>query len=69
MIIYGNGGFIINDWKPLSIASKANVVCSTTAKALAKTHGRNDLILPAFFIGTLGKALGTYLGFLVAGLI
>lgn len=69
LIIYGIGGFFIKDWKLLSIASQANVGGSTTAMALAKTHGRNDLILPAIFIGTLGNALGTYLGFLVAGLI
>ena len=69
LVIYGIGGFFIKDWKLLSIASQANIGGSTTAMALAKTHGRNDLILPAIFIGTLGNALGTYLGFLVAGLI
>lgn len=69
LVIYGIGGFFIKDWKLLSIASQANIGGSTTAMALAKTHGRNDLILPAIFIGTLGNAVGTYLGFLVAGLI
>ena len=69
LMIYGIGGFFIKDWNLLAIASQANVGGSTTAMALAKTFGRNDLILPAIFIGTLGNALGTYLGFLVAGLI
>lgn len=69
LVIYGIGGFFIKDWNLLSIASQANIGGSTTAMALAKTFGRNDLILPAIFIGTLGNALGTYLGFLVAGLI
>ncbi len=69
IIIYGIGGLFIKDWNLLAIASQANIGGSTTAMALAKTFDRNDLILPAIFIGTLGNALGTYLGFLVAGLI
>ena len=69
LVIYGIGGFFMKDWKLLSIASQANIGGSTTAMALAKTFDRNDLILPAIFIGTLGNALGTYLGFLIAGII
>lgn len=69
LIIYGIGGLFIKDWNLLAIASQANIGGSTTAMALAKTFGRNDLIFPAIFIGTLGNALGTYLGFLVAELI
>ena len=69
LVIYGIGGFFIKDWNLLAIASQANVGGSTTAMALAKTFNRSDLILPAIFIGTLGNALGTYLGFLVAGMI
>jgi uncharacterized membrane protein len=54
------------DWDMASIASQANIGGGTTAMALAKNFGRNELILPAILIGSLGNALGTYLGFLVA---
>ena len=35
----------------------------TTAIALAESFNRKELILPAILVGTLGNALGTYLGF------
>ena len=57
------------DWHMAAIASQANIGGGTTAMALAKNFGRNDLILPAILIGSLGNALGTYLGFLVAGML
>lgn len=57
------------DWQLAAIASQANVGGGTTAMALAKNFGRNELILPAIIIGSLGNALGTYLGFLVAGML
>jgi uncharacterized membrane protein len=55
------------DWEMAAIASQANIGGGTTAMALAKNFGRNELILPAILIGSLGNALGTYIGFLVAG--
>jgi uncharacterized membrane protein len=55
------------DWQMAAIASQANIGGGTTAMALAKNFGRNELILPAILIGSLGNALGTYIGFLVAG--
>lgn len=57
------------DWEMAAIASQANIGGGTTAMALAKNFGRNELILPAILIGSLGNALGTYIGFLVAGLL
>ena len=30
---------------------------------------RKELVLPAILVGTLGNALGTYLGFLVVGIL
>jgi uncharacterized membrane protein len=57
------------DWDMAAIASQANIGGGTTAMALAKNFGRNELILPAILIGSLGNALGTYLGFLVAGML
>ncbi|MGC1515412.1 MAG: DUF819 family protein, partial [Maribacter sp.] len=41
----------------------------TSAIALAETFDRSELILPAILVGTLGNALGTYLGFLVTYLL
>ena len=59
------GGLIYRDWEMIAIVSQANVGGGTTAIALAESFDRKDLILPAILVGTLGTALGTYLGFLV----
>ncbi|NNJ89145.1 MAG: DUF819 family protein [Eudoraea sp.] len=59
------GGLIYRDWDMIAIVSQANIGGGTTAIALAETFERNELILPAILVGTLGNALGTYLGFLV----
>ena len=58
--------FIPSDWEEVAIASQANIGGSTTAMALAQTFNRHELVLPAIIIGTLGNALGTFVGFLVA---
>ena len=59
------GGLIYRDWQLIAIVSQANIGGGTTAIALAETFDRKDLILPAILVGTLGNALGTYLGFFV----
>lgn len=63
------GSLIYRDWEMISIVSQANIGGGTTAIALAETFDRNELILPAILVGTLGNALGTYLGFLVVYLL
>lgn len=63
------GSLIYKDWEMISIASQANIGGGTTAIALAETFNRKELILPAILVGTLGNALGTYLGFLVIFLL
>ena len=63
------GSVTYRDWDMISVASQANVGGGPTALAMAETFGRKELVLPAILIGTLGNALGTYLGFLVVGLI
>jgi len=68
-IAYGIGAIVSRDWELLSIASQANVGGSTSALALAKSFERPDLLLPAILVGSLGNALGTYLGFMVARFI
>ena len=65
-ILYGIGALFRQDWDVISIASQANVGGSTSALALARSLNRPDLQLPAVLVGTLGNALGTYLGILVA---
>jgi uncharacterized membrane protein len=45
-----------------AVASQANVGGGTSALALARSLGRSDLVLPAVLVGSLGNALGTFLG-------
>ena len=64
------GGLILrSDWSIIAIASQANIGGPSTAIALAKSFKRSDLMLPAILAGSLGAGIGTYLGFLVAGLL
>ena len=76
VIVLVHGLFLIlsgmlfkTDWSIIAIASQANIGGASTALALAKSFKRNDLLLPAILAGSLGTGLGTYLGFLVAGLL
>ena len=59
------GGIIYRDWEMISIASQANIGGGASAIALAEAFDRKDLILPSILVGSLGNALGTYLGFFV----
>ena len=59
------GGLVYRDWQMIAIVSQANVGGGASAIALAETFKRKELILPAILVGTLGNALGTYLGFFV----
>ncbi len=59
------GGLLYRDWEMIAIVSQANIGGSTSAVALAESFDRKDLILPAILVGTLGTALGTYIGFFV----
>lgn len=52
-----------------AVASQANIGGSSSALALAKSLNRMDLYLPGILVGALGNGLGTYLGFMVAGLL
>lgn len=63
------GSLIYRDWEMIAIVSQANIGGAATALSLAEVFGRKELILPAILVGTLGSAVGTYLGFLVVNLL
>lgn len=69
LILVGVARLTRQDWDMVAIVSQANVGGSSSALALARSLGRPDLQLPAILIGTLGNAIGTYLGFMVAELL
>jgi len=68
-LLFGAGALVRADADVVAVASQANIGGSTSALALARSLGRGDLMLPAVLVGSLGNAVGTYLGFLVAHLL
>ena len=68
-VIFGGGYLLKADWATVGVASQANIGGPTSALALARSLGRGDLLLPAVLVGSLGYAIGTYLGFLMAALL
>jgi len=69
LLTFGAGALFRVDWDVVAVASQANIGGSTSALALARSLNRGDLLLPAILVGSLGNATGTYLGFLVAGVL
>jgi uncharacterized membrane protein len=65
IIILLFGWILKYDWEMVSVASQANIGGSSSALALARSLKRDDLLLAAVLIGSLGNAIGTYLGFLM----
>ena len=53
----------------VAIASNANIGGPTSAVSLAEAFGREDLVLPGLIAGTVGTAIGTYVGFAVVAVI
>jgi uncharacterized membrane protein len=68
-VVFGACALLRKDPVLAAVASQANIGGGTSALALARSLGREDLVLPAILIGALGTALGTYLGFMTAGLL
>jgi uncharacterized membrane protein len=68
-VIFGAAWLFKMDLGSAAVASQANIGGSTSALALAKSLGREELILPAILLGALGNALGTFLGFVIAGTV
>ena len=69
VVIFGVGALLKMDWDIIAVASQANVGGNTTALAAAESLERPDLLIPGVLVGSLGNALGTYAGFLVAGML
>lgn len=69
IIIFLVGGLLKQDWDIISIASNANIGGATSAPVCAVSLGRPDLQLPGLLVGTVGNAIGTYLGILVSELL
>lgn len=66
-LLFSAAWFFRMDMDAAAVASQANVGGSTSALALAKSLGREDLLLPGILLGSLGNAIGTFLGFVAAG--
>jgi uncharacterized membrane protein len=67
-VIFGFAWLFRIDLAGAAVASQANVGGATSALALAKSLGREDLLVPGILLGSLGTAVGTFLGFVAAGL-
>jgi uncharacterized membrane protein len=65
VITFGVARIFRMDLGAAAVASQANVGGSTSALALAKSLGREDLLVPGILLGALGNAIGTFLGFIV----
>lgn len=74
VLIHGSIIFIIGrifrqDWCVVAVASNANIGGATSTAALATAINRADLRLPGILVGSLGNALGTYMGIVVAEML
>ncbi|SFU18010.1 Uncharacterized membrane protein [Algoriphagus locisalis] len=69
LVIFGVGALFKIDWDVIAVASQANVGGNTTALASAESLNRPDLLIPGVLVGSLGNALGTYVGFFIAGML
>jgi uncharacterized membrane protein len=69
LVIFGIGAWVKMDWDVIAVASQANIGGNTTAIAAAESLNRPDLLIPGVLMGSLGNAIGTYIGFAIAGLL
>lgn len=69
LILFGGARLLRLDPAMAAVASQANIGGGTSALALARSLGRHDLVLPSILVGSLGTALGNFLGFLTVGLL
>lgn len=69
LILFGGAALLRLDLAAAAVASQANIGGGTSALALARSLGRADLVLPGVLVGSLGTAIGTYLGMATAALL
>jgi uncharacterized membrane protein len=69
VVIFGGAWLLRMDPVLAAVASQANIGGGTSALALARSLGRSDLVASALLTGSLGNAVGTYLGFLTAAIL
>ncbi len=68
-LLFGVTRLLRRDPAAAAVCSQANVGGGTTALALARALDRDDLVLPAILVGSIGTAVGTHLGLAVALLL
>jgi uncharacterized membrane protein len=66
LVQFGVGRLFRLSPETLAIASSANVGGTLTILPIARGLRRMDLLLPGILVGSLGNAIGTYAGFLMA---
>ncbi len=69
LVIIGVGGLLKFDLAELIIASNACVGGSSSAGPIAAARGWRELVTPGILCGSLGNAIGTFLGMAVAGVV
>ncbi len=69
VVLFGIGALLRLEPVVLAIASSANIGGTSTAFVLAEAEKRQDLVLPAILIGSIGNALGTYAAFAMVALV
>lgn len=69
LVVFGVGALLKMDWDVIAVASQANIGGNTTAIAAAESLNRPDLLIPGMLVGSLGNAIGTYIGFAVVGMV
>ena len=67
LVCFGGARLARVDVHVASVASQANIGGGSTALAIARSLERDDLVLPGILMGSVGTALGTFLGFWLAG--
>jgi uncharacterized membrane protein len=69
IVVFGGGRLLRLPPEVLAVASSANIGGAATVLPIARSLGRMDQLLPGILAGSLGTAMGTYLGFLVVWLL
>ncbi|CAN5820279.1 DUF819 family protein [soil metagenome] len=69
ILIFGIGGLLKQDWDVIAVASNACVGGAGSAPVCAASLGRPDLQVSGIIAGSIGLAIGSYVGIMVAELL